>query len=178
MQNFHTDVVVSFCVFIFGMLPCVWNVPFSCHVVLCEAGATSPMNKAFSYLYSSGFWLSSLRAKRVCNCFFHFLASYQRLAHLTLTGRKNRFQMIPKLHYLCHVAMDMKEQASNSNWAINCLAFSVQIQEDFVGRPSRVSRRVNIRRLHRNVMFRSLVLANRALAQADRDERGMDAYSS
>ena len=160
------------------MLPCAWKVPFSCHVVLPEAGATSPMNKAFSYLYSSGFWIPSLRAKSVCKCFFHFLASYQRLAFLNLTGRKNRFQMIPKLHYFSHVAMDMKEQASNSNWAVNCLAYSVQIQEDFVGRPSRVSRRVNIRRLHRNVMFRSLVLANRALEQADRDERGMNAYDS
>ena len=84
--------------------------------------------------------------------------------------------MIPKLHYMSHVALDMQEEGSKCKWAINCLAFSVQLQEDFVGRPSRLSRRVDIRRAHRNVIHRSLVLANQELEKADRDTRGMDAY--
>ena len=84
--------------------------------------------------------------------------------------------MIPKLHYFHHIALDMLRQSSNGPWVMNCLATSVQQQEDFVGRPSRVSRRVDVRRLHRNVISRSLILSKRALDQADHDERGMDAY--
>ena len=57
------------------------------------------------------------------------------------------------------------------------LGTSVQVQEDYVGRPSRASRRVSIRRIHRNVVFRILILQCRALIQADHDERGMNSYS-
>ncbi|CAL1161150.1 unnamed protein product [Cladocopium goreaui] len=48
--------------------------------------------------------------------------------------------------------------------------------EDFIGRPSRVSRRVDIRRVHRNVMLRCLILSEQALQKSDDDDRGMDAY--
>lgn len=125
-----------------------------------QAGATGPLNLAFSSLYSSGFWLMSWKGKRVAECFLFFLASYQRLAYLALNARKNRFQMIPKLHYFHHIALDMLRQSSNGPWVMNCLATSVQQQEDFVGRPSRVSRRVDVRRLHRNVISRSLICQN------------------
>ena len=84
--------------------------------------------------------------------------------------------MIPKLHYLSHFAVQIREQCSKSEWITNPLSTSVQTQEDYVGRPSRVSRRVDIRRLHRNVIYRCLILANMALANADLDQRGMDAY--
>ena len=151
---------------------------FPSATVIDEAGATGPMNLAFSSLYGSGFWLASWKGKRVAECFLCFLASYQRLAYLALNAGKNRFQMIPKLHYLHHIAIDMLRQSSNGPWVMSCLATSVQQQEDFVGRPSRVSRRVDVRRLHRNVLCRSLILSKRAFDQADHDERGMDAYSS
>lgn len=134
------------------------------------------MNLAFSYLYSSGFWLQDWKGKRVSDCMFIFLGGYQRLAWLALRNGKNRYQMIPKLHYLVHIALEKRRQASVSAWVQNCLCQSVQCQEDFVGRPSRVSRRVDIRRLHRNVVSRCLILANRALLQSDGDQRGMDAY--
>ena len=84
--------------------------------------------------------------------------------------------MVPKLHYMAHCAIDLRRQADRSRWAMSPLACSVQLQEDFVGRPSRVSRRVNIRRVHRNVICRVMILGARALAQSDADARGMDAY--
>lgn len=145
-------------------------------ILLLEAQGVKPMNLAFSYLYSCGFWLQDWKGKRVGDCMFTFLGTYQRLAWLALRRKKNRFQMIPKLHYFAHIALEKRRQAATAKWVQNCLSTSVQCQEDFVGRPSRVSRRVDSRRLHNNVICRCLILANRALIQADNDERGMNAY--
>lgn len=75
-----------------------------------------------------------------------------------------------------HFAIKLLEQSTSSKWVENPLSTSVQCQEDFVGRPSRVSRRVGIRRLHRNVISRILILQCRALIQADQDARGMNGY--
>ena len=107
---------------------------------------------------------------------FHFCGAYQRLAYLTLRAGKNRYQIMPKNHYLCHIALKIRRDASRAEWVQNPLGTSVQCQEDYVGRPSRVSRRVDPRRIHTNVIHRSLILVCRSMKMADKDERGMDAY--
>lgn len=145
-------------------------------MLLSKVNATVALNKAISYLYSAGFWIQDWKAKRVANCFFNFLGSYQRLAYLTFVEGKARYQLIPKLHYMHHFAVDLERQASHAAWAQNPLATSVQCQEDYIGRPSRASRRVNIRRLHRNVISRILILQCQALVKSDEDQRGMNAY--
>jgi len=95
---------------------------------------------------------------------------------MTMVSGKPRFAMMPKLHYLAHAALQLKRQSELASWAQNPLGASVQLQEDFIGRPSRVSRRVDIRQVHRNVIHRCLVLSEMALVNADVDDRGMDAY--
>ena len=142
-----------------------------------EANSTILINKAFSYIYTSGFWLRSSRGKRLADSFAYFLSSYQRLAYLTFVDGKNRYQFQPKLHYMHHFVVELDRQCGLSDWVENPLGTSVQVQEDYVGRPSRASRRVSIRRIHRNVVFRLLILQCRALIQADHDERGMNSYS-
>ena len=82
----------------------------------CEAEATRPMNLMFGYLYSCGFWIPSHKAVRVAKYMFHFLGSYQRLAYLSLRAGKNRYQLIPKLHYLSHIALKLQREASQSRW--------------------------------------------------------------
>ena len=146
--------------------------------MLSKANATIPINKAFSYMYSAGYWLQTWKGKRVAKCIFNFLGSYQRLAYLTWSQGKSRYQFLPKLHYSHHFAVELDLQTScpSVQWVENPLSTSVQIQEDYVGRPSRISRRVSIRKLHRNVVERTLILQCRALIQSDRDKRGMDGY--
>ena len=134
------------------------------------------MNTALSYLYGCGYWIQSHVGKRLAKLVHTFVYSYQRCAYLTHVARKPRFALMPKLHYLAHAALQMKQQANLGQWIQNPLGASVQLQEDFIGRPSRVSRRVNIRQVHRNVMFRCLILSEMALLRADDDPRGMDAY--
>ena len=77
---------------------------------------------------------------------------------------------------MAHIALEMRRQAETHEWILNPLSRSVQVQEDFIGRPSRVSRRVDIRRVPRNVMLRCLILSEQALQKSDDDDRGMDAY--
>lgn len=90
--------------------------------------------------------------------------------------RKPRFSLVPKLHCFHHFAITMDRDAQRAEWVINPLSTSVQMQEDFIGRPSRVSRRVGVRQLHRNTLYRSLINTKRALQNSDMDTRGLDAY--
>jgi hypothetical protein len=77
----------------------------------------------------------------------------------------NRFTMIPKLHYLCHQALRLISESKTGAWSINPVAESVQMQEDFIGRPCRLSRRVNPRACHRRVIDRSLLATTFALQE-------------
>ena len=106
-----------------------------------------------------------------------FLYVYGRLAHETWAAGKNRYSIMPKLHYLSHVALQLRQQSDLADWCQNPLGCSVQLQEDFIGRPSRASRRVNVRQLHRNVIHRCLILAHLALQRSDGDQRGWDCFS-
>ena len=67
--------------------------------------------------------------------------------------------------------MRMREECAAADFCTNPLSESVQIQEDFIGRPSRLSRRVSIRALHLRTLQRSLIAHEFALKAADRDNR-------
>ena len=127
-------------------------------------------------MYSSGFWIRSADAKRLGKCVFSFLARYALLADATLRLHKQRFPVTPKLHMLAHTGHDLLEQSSISEWCINPACFTNQAQEDYIGRPSRLSRRVNVRNMATSVVRRSLIQYQMALEKSDLDGRGMDAY--
>lgn len=50
------------------------------------------------------------------------------------------------------------------------------MQEDFVGKPARVSRRVSVKLVHLRVLQRSLIHYLEALKVSDQDQRGMNSY--
>ena len=64
------------------------------------------------------------------------------LVFLSHRARRNLFMWQPKTHYLGHIIHSFFYGASACDFALNPLADSVQMDEDFVGRPSRLSRRV------------------------------------
>ena len=78
---------------------------------------------------------------------------------------------------IAHSAVDLQHQAAKSDWVQNPLSLTNQMQEDFIGRPSRISRRVNIRSLHRSLIMRALIVYQHSLRNSDVDLRGMDGYS-
>ena len=134
------------------------------------------MNKALSTMYRSGYWLQKAKAECVGKLMFVFLCQYAICADLTLRQGKRRFALIPKHHMLAHDAYDLLHQSSKAGWCENPVSRTNQIQEDFIGRPSRMSRRVNTRNMARAVILRSLVMYEDSLKLAELDSRGMDAY--
>lgn len=128
-------------------------------------------------LYSFGFWIRKEKAIVLSNLMFRFLAGYACCASITLLQHKRRFPMVPKVHMIAHTALDLWVQSQMADWVENPIAYTNQSQEDFIGRPARISRRVNIRSIHRSVLFRSLIVYQESLSRADSDQRGLDGYS-
>ena len=66
--------------------------------------------------------------------------------------------------------LDLLTQGEQCEHAINLLAYGCQMQEDYVGRPSRVARRVNPRSAPHRVIQRVFLLVRNAL-QAQPEEK-------
>ena len=99
-----------------------------------------------------------------------FLASYARLACWTLEHGRIRYPLMPKIHYLHHAFRTMLLEATHLVWVPNALGTSVQLDEDFVGRVARISRRVGSGLLMQRTLERYLVAANLALFPEERKQ--------
>lgn len=132
---------------------------------------------AITYLYENGLWLRAVNARKLSAWMFCFLGHYSVLAQLSISSRKRRFPMYPKSHMLCHTALSLNRMSLKSEWVLSPLATACQQQEDFIGKPSKVSRSTNVRQAHRSVLWRSLVKIQSSLKLAAQDQRGMDAYA-
>ncbi len=143
---------------------------------LAEAQGVNMMNKALSTMYRSGIWLRSGKARWVGHHIYGFLGLYSRCASICLNARRPRFALTPKHHMLAHDAYDLVYMSSRATWVQNPLSRTNQVQEDFIGRPSRISRRVATRSLHCSLMLRSLIIYKESILGSDLDDRGLDAY--
>ena len=141
-----------------------------------EAAGVTAMNRAIGGLYRSGYWVPRAKAVQIGKWMFSFLAHYSICANITLTKGLRRFSMLPKHHMIAHDAHGLLDQASRFEWCENPVSRTNQMQEDYIGRPSRLSRRVSTRSLHGSVLLRSLIMYEEALTKAFRDSRGLDAY--
>ncbi len=138
-----------------------------------KARGTTAMNLSMSYMYASGFWIPKTEGLRLSSLMMVFLQSYTKCARLCLRDGWHRFGLMPKMHYLHHSAHRLRLEGMKGRWLINPMSESVQLQEDYIGRPSRLSRRVNIRLLHLRVLERSLICAKQSLEHSDGDLRGL-----
>ncbi len=131
------------------------------------------INVAITFMYSFGFWLKSQDGTRLAQWIMVFLQSYTRCAEISIREGRHRFGLMPKLHFLHHTAWRLFQESRRASFCINPMSETVQMQEDFIGRPSRISRRIDVRLLHRRVMDRSLICAQQALEASDLDQRGL-----
>ena len=115
------------------------------------------MNIVLSVLYSEGYWIESSMALRLGRLMREFLGIYQQCAAISLAENLNRYAMVPKCHMISHAAEELVDDGGRAPWVTNPLATSNQVQEDFIGRPSRLSRRVHPGRIHTRVLERSLL---------------------
>ena len=99
-------------------------------------------------LYRSGLFIKLDRARDISNSGLLFLRSYAICASMAFARGARRFCMVPKLHFFNHILLELRQQSESktARWACNPLTYSVQLQEGFIGRPSRLSRRVSARK--------------------------------
>lgn len=95
-----------------------------------------------------------------------FLRWYGRGAQKAFDQSKRLFFLQPNLHRLHHIVYDMSDAAKHASSVLNPLALSTQPEEDYIGRPSRLSRRVSSRLAIQRTFQRSLVAAYAAYRDA------------
>lgn len=141
-----------------------------------QVAATKAINITLTFLYRNGLWIRDTDARKLSDWIFSFLGHYSVLADLSVRRGKSRFPMYPKNHMVCHDALEIRKKAETCEWQLSPLATSCQQQEDFIGKPSKLSRSTNIRQAHRSVIWRSMIKIRFCLLDSGKDQRGMDAY--
>lgn len=92
-----------------------------------------------------------------------FLELYSDLARLAHVKGVQKFPLQPKFHYLNHTWLDMLNRSEKSRWILNPLVFACQMQEDFIGKPARISRRVSPKAVSHRVLQRSFAATRQCL---------------
>lgn len=123
------------------------------HTAVCN------LNACLRLLYRCGLWMTQQQAAEAACCGMNFLKSYGHLVQLTLVANRDRFPLTPKMHYIHHLMLDLKSQSASAAWSLNCVASTVQMDEDFVGWNARASRRVGAQHMSLRCLQRYLLLA-------------------
>lgn len=132
-----------------------WNI----HVCTwpSQAEATMAINECVGGLYKEGLFVKAPRAEYLATKGLVFLQRYRQLAVMCFRLRKKRFPLMPKGHYLHHQFLSMLHASRQGPWCINILVYANQMSEDFVGKPSRLSRRVSAKTASLRVLQRSFL---------------------
>ena len=112
-------------------------------------------------------FIKAERAEQIADQGLVFLRLYAQLARLCHEQQKRRFPLMPKGHYIHHQFLEMWIQSQRCSWCLNILVFSVQMQDDYIGRPSRLARRVSSRTTSLRVIQRTFLAVRNALGAAD-----------
>ena len=115
--------------------------------------AVDSLNGCLEDLYRQDVWLSQAVARRIGDMGLRCLELYCRLARQAFDAGEAQFAFMPKAHVLHHV---LEELAQAGEWVINPLCYAVQVSEDYVGRKSRLARRVAPAQVIQRVLERSL----------------------
>ena len=109
------------------------------------AEAHDAIQQCSNILYHSGVWLDPMVAGNCAELGFKFLRRYAQLADMSRLAHRCLFVLQPKIHVLHHFMCDLWCAHQRNACAANPLCTSCQQSEDFIGRPSRLARRVTPR---------------------------------
>lgn len=112
------------------------------------------INEALRGLYSHDLWLSQREARQIGNLGQRHMEIYQELATLCFHQQRALFIYMPKSHVCSHIFLDLA--TCETEWCISPLAHAVQVDEDMVGKVSRLSRRVSPMQVIKRVLQRGL----------------------
>ena len=127
---------------------------------------TFRVNSLFSTLYKAGAFLEQSECAHVAEQGLRFLAVYAELAlRMYRANRQFLFPLYPKLHIWHHLILTVKQSGERNGSALNPCVYACQTDEDLIGKASRLSRRVNIRRVASRTLERYLVAAHSAFTK-------------
>jgi len=118
------------------------------------------INFFFRSLYAGDLWLERAYAKTLANALLQFVRAYLLLAHMSYELGENKFGLIPKVHALHEVAMEMFRQCDVSEWVLNPIAETCSVDEDMIGRVAVLSRSVSPKIIARRSLARYLAQIN------------------
>ena len=132
----------------------------------CRA-ATYRLNSLFRLLYRSGAFLTAEQAAFISDQGLSFLRTYASMARVMYNaGKQWLFPLYPKLHVFHHIILTVRNTASSTGLCCSPMMYGCQMDEDVVGKASRLSRRVNIRKVSQRALDRYLVAAFTAYSKA------------
>ena len=135
-------------------------------LVVCQV-AVARLNGMFACFYQGGFFLDKAESLYAASCLLEFGGAYMKLAEAQFkVQRPYLFPLFPKLHSLNHCMVEMKRDVDAHGYSQNPMATSCQMDEDAIGKLSRLSRRVSIRKAMIRTLSRYLIGAKRAWEQA------------
>ena len=117
-------------------------------------------------LYSYEIWIPSRAASEIASYGLSFLRFYGLGASVSYGLLKRLFLLQPNFHRFHHIAWGLHVAAKDMEWVPNPLIWATQPEEDYIGRPSRISRRVSPRLTVLRTLQRSLIAARAAYRDA------------
>ena len=120
--------------------------------------AAVSMDECLRGLYSWELWIPPEEGLALANKGLQFLRLNGRAAVLAHQQSRKVLKHMPNLHRLHHIMWELKCQGAANKYCANPLFLSCQTDEDFIGRPSRVSRRVSARLTIQRTLQRSLIV--------------------
>lgn len=165
MGNWHKGALTTN--FMLWMVSLLGDVPVDSDGLLAKARATTyRVNEMFSVLYRSGAFLSENEGRFVAEQGLKFLEVYYEFATIMFArGKQWCFPLYPKLHIWHHLQLGILRSIQECRVACNPNLWGCQMDEDTVGRASRLSRRVNVRRVSLRSLQRYLICAYSAMVK-------------
>lgn len=114
------------------------------------------IERAMHGLYSNDVWLEASLARTIADNGLQFMDAYRRLSTAAFHSNKALFPHMPKSHAVEHLWWKLRSTSSTSRWCLSPLVTAVQISEDYVGKTSRLARKVHPMQAVQRVLQRSL----------------------
>ena len=128
--------------------------------------AAGCINHFFHVVFEAGFYLSETESWQMIQSGQQFLLNFVALAESTYNMGMCLFAMKPKMHSFAHIIHTALQQFRlDSQSVINPVAESTFMCEDFIGRVSRLSRRVSPKSQGLKTMYRYMVAVHYHLHQ-------------
>lgn len=115
------------------------------------------INKFMRSVYAQPLWVRPEVSGQMARQGMIFMRSFNSAAAHALSLGRPRFKFMPKFHLMAHIFHSLQKNASDGVLGLNILAFSCQMDEDFIGRVAGQSRNVSIRTVHDRTVQRYLL---------------------